>query len=83
MGKREGICQNISTDRQGVPEARGGIPRREARYFAICQTLTPNIAIIPEFYKVFVRHYNHYGALPRYGSRWQHCLEEHKMPLGP
>ena len=53
-GEKEGICQNISTDRQGIPEAHGGIPRREARYFAICLTLTPNIAIIPEFYTIFV-----------------------------
>ena len=38
----------------GILSALGGIPRWEARYFAICLTLTPNIAIIPEFYTIFV-----------------------------
>ena len=39
---------------EGIPEARGGIPRLEERYFEIYPTLTLNIAIIPEFYTICV-----------------------------
>ena len=38
----------------GIPEARGDFPRLEVRYIAMCPTLTPNIAIIPEYYTIFV-----------------------------
>ena len=48
-------CQgDPDTEGGGIPEARGGIPRWEARYFAICPTLMPYIAIIPEFYTIFI-----------------------------